>query len=375
MALGFVLVLEIWSGSPGNGLRWQSTAPEWLLWAFFLAEVGLVLRRRWRPWVALVGLLGIDLVLRLIDATSTPYGTAIGLFTVATQCGGRALARGTMVVAAVLAMEYFMGARSWSGTMYWGMTIVVAIAVSAYAAHERMKRLAMLRVAARERSQRRAFERAAERRAVADEVHDVVTHALAVSARLAEAALIMMPEDATSATRAVKHIEQVSREGLADLRHVVRDLAGRERHRPPRDLATMIDCAQVAGLPVSASVTGVPANDDFAALAHRTVLEALTNVMKHANPTFVSVLVEHREASVHVRVENDGVDPVPVPVPATAPAGRGIAALGERISRLGGRFTSSAVPDRGTWVVEAEIEARAQPSLSWPSRPKRRVFS
>ncbi|HEY8193114.1 MAG TPA: ATP-binding protein, partial [Gaiellaceae bacterium] len=81
---------------------------------------------------------------------------------------------------------------------------------------------------------------------------------------------------------------------------------------------------------------------------YRIVQEALTNVIKHANATTVSVLLRRTPDRVVVVVEDDGrgFDPA-----QTHDDGLGLLGMRERISLVGGRLTMESEPERGTTVA------------------------
>jgi signal transduction histidine kinase len=92
----------------------------------------------------------------------------------------------------------------------------------------------------------------------------------------------------------------------------------------------------------------------------RVVLEALTNVVKHAGATTASVelLVEGDEAVVRVTDDGTGVDDEAL----RRPGHLGVTAMGDRMSLVGGSFRIGPGPAGGT-TVEARVP------LSPPVRP------
>jgi signal transduction histidine kinase len=76
--------------------------------------------------------------------------------------------------------------------------------------------------------------------------------------------------------------------------------------------------------------------------------EALANAAKHSHATEVSVSVSRDADRLVVEVTDDGIGG------ATAVGGSGLRGLADRIEALGGRFTVSSPPGRGT-TLQAEI--------------------
>jgi two-component system, NarL family, sensor histidine kinase DevS len=85
----------------------------------------------------------------------------------------------------------------------------------------------------------------------------------------------------------------------------------------------------------------------------RIVQEALTNVVKHADATRVSVLLARRPGAVAVVVEDDGrgYDP------EQPSEGIGLLGMRERVELIGGRLSLESSPGSGTTVV-AEVPLR-----------------
>ncbi len=86
---------------------------------------------------------------------------------------------------------------------------------------------------------------------------------------------------------------------------------------------------------------------------YRIVQEALTNVVKHARATAVSVVLTRKDDSVSVVVEDDGVGFEPE---RTRDGGIGLVGMRERVGLLGGRLRIESSPGAGsTLVVEVPL--------------------
>jgi signal transduction histidine kinase len=82
---------------------------------------------------------------------------------------------------------------------------------------------------------------------------------------------------------------------------------------------------------------------------YRVAQEALNNVLKHAHATRVDVLLEAREGSVVLVVEDDGVGFDPVD-PAVQMEGIGLVGIRERAALIGGTAQIESAPGKGTTV-------------------------
>jgi signal transduction histidine kinase len=93
---------------------------------------------------------------------------------------------------------------------------------------------------------------------------------------------------------------------------------------------------------------------DMETALFRIVQEALTNVVKHAQATRVSVLVTRRPGGVAVIVEDDGRG---YDTERTRSDGIGVLGMRERVELLGGRLSVESSPGAGT-TVAAEVPLR-----------------
>jgi signal transduction histidine kinase len=85
---------------------------------------------------------------------------------------------------------------------------------------------------------------------------------------------------------------------------------------------------------------------------YRIVQEALTNVLKHAQATSVSLIIDRRAEAVHMIVEDDGVgfDVAAARSIAHTEQRLGLVGMDERVAQLGGTLTIESALGRGTTV-------------------------
>jgi signal transduction histidine kinase len=88
--------------------------------------------------------------------------------------------------------------------------------------------------------------------------------------------------------------------------------------------------------------------DQVETAAYFTASEALTNAAKHSHGSEIRVVARYAEHTLTVKVTDDGIGG------ATAAGGSGLRGLADRVEALGGRFTVSSPPGRGT-TLRAEI--------------------
>ncbi len=207
------------------------------------------------------------------------------------------------------------------------------------------------RALARERQleQEIAAATAAERQQIARELHDAVSHNLAVIVMQAGGAQSVLSRDSEQARESLAAIERIGRQGLAEMRTLL-GLLGRdgEATTAPRPslarLDALVDDARRSGLDVALSVEGsvdqIPPAVDVS--AYRILQEALTNAIRHGGRCHASVLVHRGQACLKLEVLTNATLPV-----SSAPKspGRGLIGMRERVQLLGGEFEADPAGD------------------------------
>lgn len=196
--------------------------------------------------------------------------------------------------------------------------------------------------------------RAEERNRIAAEMHDVIGHALTVSLLHVSSARLALDDDPDEARASLAEAERLSQASLAEVRAAV----GLMRSDTPGAVAPMPDAGDVtelvetfrrAGTPVELAIVGdVETLGATRGLAlYRIVQESLTNVVRHAAGSAVSVRIEADPEGATVSVVSAGT-----PDPDAAD-GTGVVGMRERAEALGGRLLAG--PGDGGWRVDAVL--------------------
>jgi len=210
----------------------------------------------------------------------------------------------------------------------------------------------------REDTERAAAAVAEERRRIARELHDIISHSLGVlvlQAGAAEQALDRHPEQVREVLQSMRRTGQDAIAEMTTLLGLIRTDPDNARTPQPslRDLDTLVTRTQAAGLPVELEVTPLarPISAAVELSVYRVVQEALTNVLKHAPGAPTRVSLQELERAIEVAVVNEA----PPRPPARAPGSRrGLAGLAERVAVFGGRLHAGPRSDGG-WVVQASF--------------------
>ncbi|WP_197094012.1 sensor histidine kinase [Nonomuraea sp. SBT364] len=225
--------------------------------------------------------------------------------------------------------------------------------------------LAELRAKAERAETDRARERAeaarAERDRISREMHDVVSHSLAVMVSQAEGGRLSAPGSPGADVFAT--IAGVGRDALRDMRGllgVLRADGGTAPQPGLGDLADLLDHVHSAGVRVSVQEIGDarPLRPAVDLTAYRVIQEGLTNVIKHAGPSATAALtLAWRPDGLHITVEDDGTGP------AGAEAGAGLTGMRERLRMVGGTLETGGRPGAGFRLSAAvPYEPRSLPS-------------
>jgi signal transduction histidine kinase len=188
----------------------------------------------------------------------------------------------------------------------------------------------------------------AERRRIERDLHDGTQQRLvsiAMSLGLLETKL---PAQATAAQPLVRETRKALALALEELRELTHGI------NPPllteRGLAAALEeLCRRAALPSHLDLAldrRLP--DQIESAAYFMASEALTNAAKHSHGSEVRVAGSYEGNSLILEVADDGIGG------ATPAGGSGLRGLADRIEALGGRFTVSSPPGRGT-TLRAEI--------------------
>jgi signal transduction histidine kinase len=187
-----------------------------------------------------------------------------------------------------------------------------------------------------------------ERRRIERDLHDGTQQRLvsiAMSLGLLEAKL---PAPATAVQPLVREARDALALALAELRELTHGI------NPPllteRGLPAALDeLCRRAALPAHLDVAldrRLP--DQIESAAYFMASEALTNAAKHSRGSLVRVAASYVGQNLTVEVTDNGIGGV------TTAGGSGLRGLADRVEALGGRFTVSSPPGRGT-TLRAEI--------------------
>ena len=241
-----------------------------------------------------------------------------------------------------------------AGPLLWGRVrgtraaLVTALREQAAAAERANAALAR----SREIDVQRA--RAEERRALARDMHDGISHQLSVVALHAGALASrddLPPEQIRSTAQTIRDAAATAGGMLREALTALRDPADLGEAVPlptAASIEALVEAARLAGQDVNLTWRGITPEEVacFPARAvtlSRILEEALMNAAKHAPGEAVTILIAREPGQVVLRAENRLPARPPQPVIST---GHGLTGVAERVSLLGGASWSGTTPER-----------------------------
>lgn len=208
----------------------------------------------------------------------------------------------------------------------------------------------------REQAEQAAAAVEAERTRIARELHDIVSHSISVVTIQTQAVRRRLgPEHAKEAAD-LAAVEATAREALAEMRRLFGVLRASDESAslaPQPGLAELPRLVEKAGggdvevrLEVEGEPFELPPGADLAAF--RIAQEGLTNALRHAGATAVTVRVRYGSHDVAVEVVDDGRGLVAA---AAGAGGHGLVGVRERVALYDGTVALDETPDGGVRLV------------------------
>ena len=204
-----------------------------------------------------------------------------------------------------------------------------------------------------EQDQQRALADAAtnERARIAAEMHDVVSHSLAVIVSQAEGGRMVTTDD--SAREVLQTISTTGRTALTDMRSMLGVLRSGDvqRDSPQPNVGAIADLAAKSGAELTEHGIRRSVSTEVGLAAYRIVQESLTNAFKHGTgPATVRLEwtsnLQLMITNMHRSTANSAHD-------RRIQGGSGIAGMRQRAAAAGG--TLHAGPANGLWQVTARL--------------------
>jgi two-component system, NarL family, sensor kinase len=189
-----------------------------------------------------------------------------------------------------------------------------------------------------------------ERQALAEGLHDGPVQSLLATRHDLEEVAVKLPEDEAlaRADETLLDIARQLRSAIFELHPHVLDEAGLEA--AVRQIAEA--GAQRAGLELTLELDSLPAHKEIDRMLFSVARELITNVVKHAHATHLTVTLHEAAGERILTVSDDGAGFDPAVLSEQLSRGHvGVASQRMRLERLGGRLELSRRPGGGTDAI------------------------
>jgi signal transduction histidine kinase len=314
---------------------------------------GVLVLRRFAPLAVLATTLAGMAAVVALGGEPTGLTLGIGLYTTAALCERRVSLAALVPVAAIAAALSVATAdtEGRQASALFGATVAVLLAVGiwglgAYSQTRRRYTRALTQRAAQAEREREQLARIAvheERAAIARELHDIVAHSVTVMLVGVRGARDVLHTAPAVAEETLARVEASAEQSLSELRRILALLRSPDHDADPHpqpslaELDVLVADYCATGLPVRLEVTGEqrPLSGGVELSVYRIVQEALTNALKHSNPTRVTVTLSFRDSRLEVEIIDDAARQ---PERSDAATGHGIVGMRERVVMLGGEL-------------------------------------
>ncbi len=216
---------------------------------------------------------------------------------------------------------------------------------------------------------------AAERRRIARELHDIVSHAVTVIVLQAAGATRVAETDFAKVILSLGHIQAMGEQAMAELGRLLGVLQASDAASPAvglgelgpqsglADLPVLLESLRATGMPITAGVEGTPGELDPSVdlAAYRIVQEGLTNALKHAgkdaNPRLRLAWQTQR---LLIQIDND-TNPTEAPRGHALSNGRGLVGLRERVHAAGGQLYAGPAEHQDSYRLTATLPTTHTP--------------
>jgi signal transduction histidine kinase len=197
-----------------------------------------------------------------------------------------------------------------------------------------------------------------ERNRIARELHDTLAHTLSSVAVQLEAVKTLFDSNSDEAKSLLTKSLENTRNGLKETRRTLKDLRASELETfgLTRAITNVLSSTKErTGINVTTAISegmdSLP--DEINHCLFRVVQEAVENIVRHSNAKNVSIKLFSKNNEVHLQISDDGVGINNNVI--TKKDNFGIQGMRERVEALGGYFSVSGNPSKGT-LIDVSIE-------------------
>jgi signal transduction histidine kinase len=205
-----------------------------------------------------------------------------------------------------------------------------------------------------------------ERMRLAQELHDTLLQGFTGIGLKLDAVTSTLPKSLAATKEQIQKILKQSDEYLSEARRSVWQLRSPSLQAPagyPEALKNVSERAlQGTGIPLRFTTRGAEyklapgIEDNFLRICE----EAVTNAVKHANPTGVEVILEYTANELRLRIRDNGSGFDPNGLDGSKDGHFGLVGIRERVKQVSGNLSLNSEPGKGTEILIAVYQSEEQ---------------
>lgn len=298
------------------------------VWVFFWPRAeGAYLERPYRL-PSIVGMVMSYAVFGLL--WPLVQGNAVGLLVYAGSMAGfqRSIKPSLLSIAAALVCAVTFALQG-SGWLIWSIAFFTVVA--ALGNHSSYREMIAQKLLERSREEVVSLAKVTERERIARDLHDLLGHTLSVIVLKSELASRLADKDPARSISEIRDVERIARDALSEVRSAVRGMRQATLEGELQSVRLACDAADLK-LELYLEPLALPsATEQTLSFALR---EAVTNVIRHAKASVVTVRLERTAQNVRLTVADDGA--------GAMRDGNGLRGMRERLELNGGTLELSA---------------------------------
>jgi two-component system sensor histidine kinase DesK len=309
------------------------------LWSFALGG-----RRLWLARAAMF-VLGIALF------PYNPYANMLFIYA-GMPTSGATVRESLTIILSTVAISFFYFYLRHLGAVYYIIEALIVLGFGGGMLYAQMDERARATIAVKDQEILR-LGKYAERERIARDLHDLLGHTLSLIALKSELAYKLAPQDGARATQEMREVSEVARKSLTDVRQAI---AGLRSIGVLDAIKTADILLRAAGLRTQLQLCPLPmlAAAQEQAIA-QAVIEAATNIVRHADATRASIGVTFAESTLTMIVEDDGRA-------TEIMLGSGLSGMRQRLAAVKGELMLSTLKPGLRLTAVLRVPAAAPPT-------------
>jgi signal transduction histidine kinase len=192
-----------------------------------------------------------------------------------------------------------------------------------------------------------------ERTRIAREIHDAIGHSLTSLIVQMQALRYMIQKDPIQSEKSLEEMLVVARLGLQEIRTSVHSLAddrSKSGITPLKALLSRMEASASIRYTFQSELKDDELTPDVSGILFRVLQEAITNVIRHSEATFVDVSLKKERNRIIIQIQDNGI----MESSQNVNEGFGLKMMRERIEESGGHLFYSILEPQGFEII-AEI--------------------